>query len=335
LADIFGIPLEQVLATPISAYIKPEKRPNFESLLAQAAKGPVRQQVACQGPNSELSIMFSLSPMDTGENDGVCLVATDITEEKRLQEALAKYAAQLTRTNDQLAQFAFIASHDLQEPLRRIVSFGDLLREQCPGLDPNAQDSLDRMQKAARRMSELIRALLQYSRASSGTEPARPVELSSILSEVLVELNDRISASHAHLDVHSLPKVLAAPMQMRQVLQNLILNALKFQPPGAQPEVVISSKPADNGWWEIKVRDNGIGFDQSATERLFRPFQRLHGNEYPGTGMGLAICARLVNHYGGAIGATSAPGRGSTFYFTVPGENCKKEDLRINHDVRR
>jgi len=244
----------------------------------------------------------------------------DIQDRKQAEEALKRYAAELERSNGELQDFASIASHDLQEPLRKVLAFGEHLRDHCEGkLDELGLDFLSRMQNAARRMSVLIEALLAYSRVATKAQPMQPVDMMSTVFGVLVDLEDRVAKTHARIEFGPLPKVMADPTQLRQVIQNLIGNALKFHKPDAIPHINIEGRYIDEQWCELTVRDNGIGFDEKYLDRIFRPFQRLHGrNEYEGSGMGLAICRKVVARHGGDITAHSQPGEGSTFVVTLP-----------------
>ncbi|MGZ7027873.1 MAG: sensor histidine kinase [Terriglobales bacterium] len=248
---------------------------------------------------------------------GTC---TDITARKQADEEIKRYAAELERSNAELQDFASIASHDLQEPLRKVLAFGEHLKDHLgSNLDELGSDFLARMQNAAKRMSVLIEALLAYSRVASRAQPMERVDLLSVLLGVLPDLEERIAKTHARIEFAPLPKVMADPMQVRQVIQNLLGNALKFQAPGTTPQVEITGKINARGWCEITVRDNGIGFDEKYLDRIFRPFQRLHGrNEYEGSGMGLAICRKVVARHGGTITAHSRPGAGATFVVTLP-----------------
>lgn len=318
LAEILELEQAQVLGARIGSYVQEDQRGAFELLLASAAEAPRRAEFECPTRRGNATVLFSLSAVGVDSDEGICLVATDLSEQKKLERALENFAAQLSRSNEELSQFAYSASHDLQEPLRHIVSFGDMLRENSAGMSAEAADCAGRMQKAARRMSELIEGLLQYSRACGRGEAARAVDLARVMAEVLLDLHEDIQQRHARITVEVLPRVLAVPMQMRQLLRNLLSNALKFQPVDGAPEIRIGSQRLREAGWEIAVQDNGVGFDQKVQARIFRPFQRLHNSNYPGSGMGLAICQRIVNSYGGNIRAISQPGRGSTFYFTVP-----------------
>lgn len=317
LCEILGVTQGEVLGSPITRYMEEEQRGAFQLLLARAREAPCRSEYECLTPRGKAVVLFSISPI--GDSDeGICLVATDLTEQKKLERALENFAAQLSRQNDELSQFTYIASHDLQEPLRHIVSFGDMLREYSAGLSAEGADCAARMQKAARRMSELMEALLQYSRACGRGGASQAVHLGRVMAEVLLDLHEEIRQRKGRILVEALPLVQAVPLQMQHVLRNLVSNALKFQRPEVPPEIKIASRRREEGDWEISVQDNGIGFDSSANSRIFQPFQRLHKTGYPGTGMGLAICQRIIKDHRGTIWAESQPGRGSTFHFTVP-----------------
>ena len=318
LGEILEVPQEQLLGSQIARYVAEEQQGAFGLLLAAAATAPRRGEFDCATGKNKTTVLFSLSPLALDGGEGICLVATDLSEQKKLERALQNFAAQLSRSNDELSQFAHLASHDLQEPLRHIVGFGDMLQEHSASMSPEAADCAVRMQKGARRMSELIDGLLQYSRVFGGGELPQAVDLARITAEVLLDLHQEIQLRQARVTVDALPRVYAAPFHMRQMLRNLLSNALKFQVANVPPEIRIRGQLLPEAGWEISVQDNGIGFDQQAQARIFRPFQRLHNSNYPGSGMGLSICHRIVNTYGGTIRATSEPGRGSTFYFTVP-----------------
>ncbi|HTM90671.1 MAG TPA: ATP-binding protein [Terriglobales bacterium] len=318
LGEILEVPQAQLLGTQIICYVREEQRGAFGLLLAAAATAPRRGEFECATVRGNTTVLFSLSPLGLDGGEGICLVATDLREQKKLERALEDFAAQLSRSNEELSQFAYLVSHDLQEPLRHIVGFGDMLQEHSANMSPEAADCAARMQKGARRMSQLIEGLLQYSRAFGREELPQAVDLARITAEVMLDLHQEIQQCQACITVEALPRVYAVPSHMQQLLRNLLSNALKFQAPNARPEIRIGSRPVSEAGWEISVRDNGIGFDQSAQGRIFRPFQRLHNSNYPGCGMGLAICRRIVNSYGGTIRGASEPSQGSAFYFTVP-----------------
>jgi light-regulated signal transduction histidine kinase (bacteriophytochrome) len=267
------------------------------------------------------SSRWALQRDEKGKATGFLEINVDITARKQTERELERYMQELERSNAELQDFAAIASHDLQEPLRKVLAFGDHLREHCgDNLDELGRDFLGRMQNAARRMSVLIEALLQYSRVTTRAQPFQRVDLTQVMFEVLVDMEERIAQTHAKVAIMPLPNVIADPMQMRQLLQNLVANAIKFQRPGTAPHLEIGGRTTDQGWCEISVRDTGIGFDEKYLDRIFRPFQRLHGrSEYEGSGMGLAICRKVVARHGGTITAHSRPGEGSTFVVTLPG----------------
>jgi PAS domain S-box-containing protein len=254
-----------------------------------------------------------------GEVEGVFATARDISERKRAVKEIQRYTKELERSNTELQDFASIASHDLQEPLRKVLAFGEHLREHLgSNLDEEGSNFLTRMENAAQRMSVLIEALLQYSRVTARAKPFVPVDLTQLVFGVLADMEDRITKTGAGVEFMPLPKVMADPMQMRQLLQNLLGNALKFRRPDTKPQLVIEGTRT-NGWCEITVADNGIGFDEKYLDRIFRPFQRLHGRGYyEGSGMGLAICRKVVARHGGTLTAHSRPGEGSTFVVTLP-----------------
>jgi len=256
----------------------------------------------------------------------------EIALRRQAEERLTQLAAGLARSNAELEQFAYIASHDLQEPLRKVQTFGDLLVGQ-PGaaLDETGRLYVERMQGAARRMQGLINDLLTFSRVTSQAKPFVEVNLGEIAREVVSDLEARLRATGGRVEIGELPRLESDPTQMRQLLQNLVGNALKFHRPDVPPVVVVQGRivkneegillaPFPSGLvCEITVQDNGIGFDEKYLDRIFTPFQRLHGRgAYEGTGMGLAICRKIVERHGGTITARSAPGQGSTFVVTLP-----------------
>ena len=270
---------------------------------------------------------------------GAVVIFKDITERKRTEDALARKAAELSRSNAELEQFAYVASHDLQEPLRKIQAFGDRLKSKCDAVQlQEGRDYLERMQNAAARMQTLINDLLTFSRVISTTQPFVPVDLALVTKEVLTDLEVRIEQTKAKVEVGPLPTIEADPLQMRQLLQNLIGNALKFQPPNAQPVVKINAQilqrdfssggetePVDE-LCELTIQDNGIGFEEKYTDKIFAVFQRLHGRgEYEGTGVGLAVCRRITDRHGGTISALSKLGEGATFIVTLPVKHPKGE----------
>jgi light-regulated signal transduction histidine kinase (bacteriophytochrome) len=221
---------------------------------------------------------------------------------------------QIVRSNIELEQFAYLTSHDLQEPLRKITAFGDLLAEtEAERLSDEGKDHIQRMQKAARRMSELISALLSFSRLSREKERTVEVDLNVLLAEIVEDLEIAIKKAGATVHVAPLPPVEGRPIQLRQLFQNLLGNALKFRREGTAHEVRVESK-LEAGRLLIVITDNGVGFEPQYAERIFKIFQRLHGrNAFEGTGIGLAVCQRVAVNHGWKIRAIGRPNEGATF----------------------
>ena len=257
----------------------------------------------------------------------------DITELKQAEEALhlrdqklREFADRLERSNRELQDFAYVASHDLQEPLRKIVVFGERLKEKnADTFSPESLDYLQRMQKAGGRMQTLITDLLTFSRVTTKAKPFSPVNLAEVAAAVVDDLEGRIELVKGRVEVGTLPVIDAEPVQMRQLLQNLIGNALKFRRPEEAPVVKVEAQltpdplAPEKKLCSLTVSDNCIGFDEKYVDRIFNVFQRLHTrNEYEGTGMGLAIVRKIARYHGGEITAKSKLGEGSTFILTVP-----------------
>ena len=244
----------------------------------------------------------------------------DMTELKKAQEALKETVEELERSNKELEQFAYIASHDLQEPLRKITVFGDRLSTyDRVTLDEKSKNYLERMQEAALRMKNLIQSLLAYSRVTTKARPFAAVPLEEVVWEILSDLEVKIEESGVQIDIGDLPMLAADRVQMGQLFQNLILNAIKFRKKNVKPRVIITSLPPRNGMYDILVEDNGIGFKMDYKDRIFKPFQRLHHrHEYEGVGMGLAICDKIVLRHGGQLSVLSELGKGSTFQISLP-----------------
>jgi len=260
------------------------------------------------------------------EHDSWRLTLVDITQIREAEQELGLLNRRLREQVKDLQDFAYIASHDLQEPLRKVASFAEMLVFRHSGsLNEQGLDYLERIQSAAKRMRQLINGLLEYSRVGSKALPFGPVELEEVLKDVLVTLEFKIEKTKAKVEVEKLPRIEADPLQMEQLFQNLIGNALKFAGPAKAPLVRIFCQEAveensSDSLYRIYVEDNGIGFKNDHVAKIFQPFERLHGRGagYEGVGMGLAICKKIVERHGGNITARGTPGEGATFEITLP-----------------
>jgi light-regulated signal transduction histidine kinase (bacteriophytochrome) len=248
----------------------------------------------------------------------VGVVVVDFTDRKRAEEGLKGLADDLAESNRELEQFAYIASHDLQEPLRMVSNYMGLVSKRYR--DKFDSDGLEYMNYAidgARRMRELIQGLLEYCRVGQTSQEFSMVESEKVFHDVIADLQIALKESQAEIQTCRLPTLYGDEMMLRQLFQNLLSNAAKFR---GDQQLRITINCVDNGSeWLFSVADNGIGFEMAHATRMFTLFQRLHrGGEYPGTGMGLALCKKIVERHGGRIWAKSEVGKGSTFFFTIP-----------------
>ena len=255
---------------------------------------------------------------EDGEMERVIGVGEDVTEHKRRQERLEELVDELETSNERLEQFAYAASHDLQEPLRMVSSYLQLIEERYGDeLDEEGEEFIEYAVDGAERMREMIQGLLEYSRVETRGDPFEPVELNQVVDDVRRDLEVRIAESDAEIAVEDLPRVVGDAGQLGQVFQNLLDNAIQYSG-DAPPAIEITAERAD-GMWAITVSDEGIGIDPDEAERAFEVFQRLHAlDEHPGTGIGLALCERIVERHGGEIWVESEPGEGASFTFTLP-----------------
>lgn len=259
-------------------------------------------------------------------------LASEISERKKVEQDLREFTSKLQQSNRELQDFASVASHDLQEPLRKIQTFGDRLKAKfADGLPDKGKDYLERMQSAASRAQTLINDLLAFSRVTTKAQPFVKADLNRVLQGVLSDLEVRIEETKAEIELGDLPTIEADRLQMRQLLQNLIGNSLKYHREEVTPQIQIQAdlyeekvenpdeEAISKEMCRLTVTDNGIGFEEKYVEKIFTVFQRLHGrNTYEGTGVGLAICRKIVERHGGEITAKSTPGEGSTFIVTIP-----------------
>jgi light-regulated signal transduction histidine kinase (bacteriophytochrome) len=250
--------------------------------------------------------------------DVLRIYSMDITRRKQAEEELCQTMADLERSNRELEEFAYISSHDLQEPLRQIANFSEMLaKDYKERLDERAVRYFGYITVGARRMQALINDVLSFSRLGQGEVPQTTTSVEDVLKATLKDLHTLIRESGAEISYDSLPSLKVNPNQMGLLLQNLIANSLKFRDENS-PMIHLSARQ-EGGEWVISIRDNGIGFDPQYAEAIFKVFKRMHSQEtYPGTGIGLAICKKIVERHGGRIWAESQPGDGATFYFTIP-----------------
>jgi PAS domain S-box-containing protein len=329
-----GYTSEEILGKDVSVFFVPADvasgKPAAE-LARATADGRTEQEawrVRKDGSRFWADVIVTALRDDDGNLQGFAKVTRDFSVRKASEDAareastkLRAYATRLERSNRELETFASVASHDLQEPLRKIRAFGDRLASKYGAqLEPTGRDYLERMCGAAARMQDLIENLLTFSRVTTKAQPFASVDLGSVAREVLSDLESRIAKTEGRVELGELPCVQADATQMHQLLQNLLGNALKFHRAGVPPVVRVSSRALPGGdSFEIQVQDSGLGFEPQYAERIFGMFQRLHGHsEFEGTGIGLAICRKIVERHGGTIVALGVPGEGALFTVTLP-----------------
>ena len=274
-----------------------------------------------------------LSPLESAEGILVTAAIRDITARKKAEAHLLQKVEELNRSNEELGQFAYIASHDLQEPLRMVASYTQLLSRRYKGkLDSDADEFIAFAVDGASRMQRLIQDLLAYSRVGTKGKDLLDTSSEEALQQALMNLRGAIEDSGALVTHDPLPTVLADETQLIQLFQNLVGNAIKYQSPGV-PKVHVSAARNGEKKWMFSVQDNGLGIDPQYFERIFGMFQRLHKREeFAGTGIGLAICKKIVERHGGSISVESQPGKGSTFRFALAGT---RGEMRENSSRRR
>ena len=347
-ATMVGMPLSRVLGLSFGSFVTEGSRAAFNQLFEQGWIENHKLDMVLAGASRQMACLLSVTALDL--DDGRCLsvVLTDLTDQLEQQKqltvnnerlhgainALEVSNLALNRSNENLQEFAYVASHDLQEPLRKIQQFGSLLKTAyLTELGIEGVDLVSRMELAASRMSTLIRDLLDYSRLTRPMAAFKPQSINALVGGVLAELELMVQEKQAVVEVHELGVVPGEPTQLAQVFRNLLTNALKFLKPGQLPHICITRQtlartdlPAayqpignQNLFCAIRVVDNGIGFDPRQAERIFGTFQRLHGiGQYPGTGIGLAIVKKVAENHGGYIMAESQPGEGATFTLFLP-----------------
>lgn len=325
--EIVGYSREELIGSEVSSLLFDEDQQRVIREKIQRRREGAGDQYEIQLRRKSKELIWTLvsgTPIqdENGKVIGSLGIVTDITNRKQADDILQKYTAELERSNRELQNFAYVASHDLQEPLRKIQTFGDRLKHKYHHkFDKQGQDYLTRMQNAAIRMQTLIQDLLAFSRVATKAQPFTVVSLNEVIHGVLSDLETLIEKASGQVEVGELPTIEADRTQMRQLFQNLIGNALKFHRDDQAPLVTVRSQPLSQPGQlcQIVVEDNGIGFDEKYLDRIFNVFQRLHGHSaYEGSGVGLAICRKIVERHGGNITAKSVVGQGATFIVTLP-----------------
>jgi PAS domain S-box-containing protein len=327
-----GVPRAEMIGSDFSNYFtEPDKaREGYQKVISEGCMRDYPLTIRhTSGCTTDVLYNATVYRNEGGQAQGVFAAARDISERMRaeaeltrhrehLEELVFQRTEELARSNRDLEQFAYVASHDLQEPLRAVAGFVGLLRQRYQGkLDEKADSYISSAVAGVTRMQTLIGDLLSYSRVGTKGKALEPTDIGKSLKDALTDLHASIEESGAVIGVDPLPTVQADAIQLTQLYQNLIANAIKFRS-DRPPEIHVGARREQDAWlfW---VRDNGIGIEPQYTERIFMIFQRLHTrNQYPGTGIGLAICKRIVERHGGSIRVESQPGQGSTFYFTLP-----------------
>jgi PAS domain S-box-containing protein len=323
---IFGYSAAEAVGQPIAMLAVPGHIDEMSSILEQIKRGQRIQHyetVRQTKDGRRVNVSLTVSPIvdSQGKVIGASKIARDITERKLMEAELERKTERLAQANAELLQFAYVASHDLKEPLRAIQAFTELfLRQHQDPLPEAEREWLSEVVKAATRMNAMIAGLLTYSRQGDDASQFEQVDMRDVVEWAIANLPKDTAGSEARIecDLASLPQVPGNKIALIQIIQNLLSNALKFRGP-APPHIRITVENRD-GYWVFAVTDNGLGIDPSYFDWIFTIFRRLHGNEYPGTGIGLAICKKIVENHGGKIWVESEPGRGSTFLFSIPSE---------------
>jgi len=327
---LYGYRADEAIGQPVQMLVPADRRDELLGMMDACLAGKSIKSVQTVGlakDGSPIDVSISASPIRTagGTVIGLSAIARDVREQLRMMQALESQTAELRRSNDELTQFAYVASHDLQEPLRMVASYTELLASRYRGqLDERADKYIGYILEGASRMQRLIRELLNFARVGTQAKPPAPVDLNAVAGHVLRDLQAPIESAGAEVVVPPLPTVLGDDIQLGQVLQNLIGNAIKFRAE-RRPRVALDAV-REGPAWRISVADNGIGIDPKFHDRVFEVFRRLHDRTaYDGTGMGLAIVRRIVERHGGRVWFDSVPGVGTTFHFTVPAADAPSD----------
>ena len=336
--ELMKLPYEKVIGRSIFDFIPPDSEEEFKRLFTESIKGKSKGEINLTINEQEIPVYISLTSLQP-KLDTVGIIITDLSDKKKDERIILEYQKnleskneELVQTNSELASFAYIASHDLQEPLRKIQTFASrILEKEYKNISDSGKDHFNRMQVSAKRMQNLIDDLLLYSRTNTIERKFEKVNLQKIVDDVKSDLKEEIQQKAVTLDIGQMCEVRIIPFQFRQLLHNLISNSLKFAQPEQPPHISITSEISKGGkldfdklspekkYCHLRVSDNGIGFDQKYSERIFDLFQRLHGRaQYNGTGIGLAIVKKIVENHKGIITAKSEVDKGATFDIYLP-----------------
>lgn len=320
LASMFDIPLENMIGKPITDFISLNQLKECKIPIESGSDSSCKEEISIESADGTL-VTFQINISFLKKIDGYYVIVTDLTEQKKAEQELHDLLKDLERSNEELQQFAYVSSHDLQEPLRTIASFTQLLERRYKGkFDSDADEFMDYIVEAAKRMQRMIIDLLEYSRVSTNQEEFKEIDTAEVLDEALFNLRGTVENNNAIITHNDLPKLTADKNQLVKIFQNLISNAIKFKKENEQPKIHISArKDPQKNQYVFSIQDNGIGMDSQYAERIFNLFQRLHTrDEYQGTGIGLSVAKKIVERHGGCIWVESELGVGSTFYFTLP-----------------
>lgn len=336
--EMIGLPYEKVIGRFIWDFVHQDSKIKFEDLFHESMHGRSKGEINLSVGTKTIPVYVSLTSLQP-KLATVGIIVTDQTQKKLDEKTILRYQLELEHKNSELAQnnaeltsFTYIASHDLQEPLRKIQTFCDLILNSSGESPDKTLDYLQRVLKASKRMKNLISSLLNYSRMNARGMEFELTDLNSILDDACNNIHEQIEESHTVIQREQLPVILCVPLQINQLFTNLIMNSIKYKRQGITPLIQISSRwikpdeinPSDillneTGYWKISVTDNGIGFEQKYADKIFELFQRLHSRaEYEGTGIGLSICKKVVQNHKGFIRATGKPDLGASFEIYLP-----------------
>jgi PAS domain S-box-containing protein len=339
--ELINLSYESVVGSFFIDFIHEESKKTFNDLFEQALNGNSKGEINLSVNGKIIPVYISLTSLQP-RLATVGIIITDLTEKKKNEEIILKYQEdleaknlELSQSNTELASFTYIASHDLQEPLRKIQTFSNrILDKEYENFSPGIRSYFQRITAASERMQNLITALLNYSRANTYEVDFIQTDLNIVIEEVKNNLRELIEENNVTIETSDLPVLNIVPLQFNQLFSNIIMNAIKYRKQGINPLIKINAEIipaseiqmhetfANNKYWKIKISDNGIGFDQQYATQIFELFQRLHGRgEYEGTGVGLAICKKIVQIHHGFIEAIGQPGTGSTFNIYLPLED--------------